>query len=151
MVSVGLFDPLGNPVKNVRSGAPVHIVVEIHTKFSNAKPEDFWLDMTFKDSLSHPVACVSTRFMPPANCSDNLNTSFALCCQIPQLLLVEDNYALDLWLSYRRGECDFVQRAMEVQVTAGDFFGTGRVPVKRWHGSGLMPHQWFLCDGAAVR
>jgi len=149
MVAIAFANPAGQLLQNVPSGAPLIVRVNIQTTLAKLQPEEIWLDMTFRDSLGHPVTCVSTRFSPPAPREGLSNKSFALVCSIPRLLLVEDTYALDLWLGYRSGHCDVVQRAADIQVTSGDFFGTGRAPRSRRHGAALTPHSWTLAEPTA--
>ncbi|MGH9846615.1 MAG: hypothetical protein ACREEM_48570, partial [Blastocatellia bacterium] len=64
-------------------------------------------------------------------------------CTIPQLLLTEEVYGIDTWLSFRGGLSDYVLRAAELPVLASNFFGTGHFPVKRKHGPVIIPHRWF--------
>ena len=144
--AVDFCDLDGKLVPSIRAGGPLVVRVSIQSALTDLHPEELWLDVTFRDPLGRPVTCVSTRFSPPPARAGVDPRSFSLSCTIPRLLVAEDSYAVDLWLAYRSGLCDYVQRAAEVQVSAGDFFGTGHAPVPRKHGPMLTPHSWSLTD-----
>ena len=98
------------------------------------------LDMLIRDSLGFPVCTLSTRFAPLEN--ETLDSEGAVECHIPQLLLAQESYSADLWCVLNNVITDYVQNIALAPVQDCDFFGTGAMPVKRKHGSLLMPHEW---------
>lgn len=139
--AIEFLDADGLSVSSVGSGQPLTIAVQYTSQSEQLDPREVWLDMTFRDTLGHPVATLSTRFNPiQSACHQTRETTLA--CHIPSLLLADESYSLDLWLAYRQGLSDQVLRAADLQVTPSNYFGTGHAPVKRKHGAGLMPHCW---------
>lgn len=58
---------------------------------------------------------------------------------VPHLPLVEGRYVLTLFATVGGEIADWVVRAMSIQVHAGDFYGTGKLP-PRGQGNCLFPH-----------
>ncbi len=139
--AVEFRDAAGLTVSSLGSGAPLTIAVRYASQIGALDPLDVWLDMTWRDTLGHPVATVSTRFSPVQTPLEPA-TTVTLECHIPSLTLADEAYSLDLWLAYRQGLSDQVLRAAELQVTPSNYFGTGHAPVKRKHGAGLIAHHW---------
>ncbi len=131
----------GETVNSIGSGEQVTIEVHYDAGIEDLDPRDIWLDMTFKDALGHPAATLSTRFSQVI-LNGQTNNEGTLRCHVPSLTLADEVYYLDLWLAYRTGLCDYLLRAVELQVAPSNFFGTGHAPVKRKHGPALIPHTW---------
>jgi lipopolysaccharide transport system ATP-binding protein len=98
------------------------------------------IDMLICDSLGFPVCTFSTRFAPLEE--QTLAAQGALECYIPQLLLAEESYSANIWCVLNNTLVDFIQNVGLPPVQSYDFFGTGAMPIKRKHGSLLLPHQW---------
>jgi lipopolysaccharide transport system ATP-binding protein len=141
MQSARFINLRGDTVSSIGSGEQVTIEVQYTSKLNDLDPRDIWLDMTFKDALGHPAATLSTRFSQVAPNGAASNEG-ALRCHVPSLTLADDIYYLDLWLAYRTGLCDHILRAIELQITPSNYFGTGHAPVKRKHGPALIQHTW---------
>ena len=143
--AVEFRDASGMLVSSLGSGDPLTIAVRYESNIGALDPRDVWLDMTWRDTLGHPVATVSTRFSPVQTRLASA-TTVTLECHIPSLTLADEAYSLDLWLAYRQGLSDQVLRAAELTVTPSNYFGTGHAPVKRKHGAGLIAHHWTAQD-----
>jgi len=131
----------GEMASSIGSGEPVTIEVQYSSKLNDLDPRDIWLDMTFKDALGHPAATLSTRFNQVI-LNGSASNEGTLLCHVPSLTLADEVYYLDLWLAYRTGLCDYIQRAVEIHVAPSNYFGTGHAPVKRKHGPALIQHTW---------
>ncbi len=129
----------GAPVQHVASGAPVQLLVEIESQVRDLRAEDLVLDLRLTDAMGHPAATLSTRFVGIDDGA--LGSRARVSCTIPGLDLAEERYGIDLWMTYRGGLADYVQRAAELQVTPGDVF-PGAAPVKRKHGASLLRHSF---------
>ena len=71
---------------------------------------------------------------------DVLPASGEVVCHIPELPLAPGRYAFNLYLSVGGGVVDWVQQAGYLDVSAGDYFGTGQL---RTHREGfLVKHKW---------
>jgi lipopolysaccharide transport system ATP-binding protein len=141
MQSARFLNAQGETVSVIGSGEPVTIEVQYGSKLGDIDPRDIWLDMTFKDALGHPAATLSTRFSE-VSMNGPANGHKTLRCHVPSLTLADEIYYLDLWLAYRTGLCDYIMRAVELQVAPSNYFGTGHAPVKRKHGPALIQHTW---------
>ncbi len=135
-------DENGQPVEQIASGEPLKIVVGYTSQLESIKAEELVLYLRLTDSMGHPVTALATSFCQVAE-NKVLPGSGELTCHIPRLLLTEETYGIDTWLSFRGGLSDYVLRAAELKVLASNFFGTGHFPVKRKHGPAIIPHQWF--------
>jgi len=143
MQSARFINARGETVNSIGSGEPVTIEVQYSSTLNDLDPRDIWLDMTFKDALGHPAATLSTRFSQVV-LNGSANNDGTLRCHAPSLTLADEVYYLDLWLAYRAGLCDYIQRAVELQVVPSNYFGTGHAPVKRKHGPALIQHTWSV-------
>ncbi len=69
-------------------------------------------------------------------------------CRIPRLPLQPGRYAFNAYAEINGCLADWVQDAGTLDVEAGDFFGTGRLP-SRHTGALLIDQEWTLRSGAA--
>ena len=65
-------------------------------------------------------------------------------CQIPSLPLAQGRYRMNLWCAVSGVVSDYVINAHEFDVTAGDFFGTGRSVAAEKQGPFVMTQSWRL-------
>lgn len=146
--SMRFLDVAGNDVTTVGAGEAVSIVLGYRSKASKATVGDLSLDLRLTDVMGHPVATVSTRYSPAEDTT--LKEHGNLVCDIPSLTLAEEIYGVDVWLAYRGGLADQINRAGELRVITSDYYGTGQEPVKRKHGPALLQHQWRAADDVAL-
>jgi lipopolysaccharide transport system ATP-binding protein len=66
-------------------------------------------------------------------------------CHIPRCPLPAGEYVLTLWADRNGEPIDWVQRACELTITQGDFFGSGQAQ-SPGHRSVLIDHEWYLAD-----
>jgi homopolymeric O-antigen transport system ATP-binding protein len=64
-------------------------------------------------------------------------------CRVNRFPLAPGQYSITLFSRVNGSIADWVQQAMLLSVEAGDFFGTGRLPLPS-HGGFLTPQQWQL-------
>jgi homopolymeric O-antigen transport system ATP-binding protein len=70
-------------------------------------------------------------------------------CQIPRFPLPAGQYLVTLWSSVGDQPLDWVQRALEMTVAQGDFYGTGR-ELPESHRSVLVEQEWTLSEPSRV-
>jgi len=140
--SLRFCDGNGQLVEQISSGEQLSIVVGYSSQLESIKAEEIVLYLRLTDSMGHPVTALATSFCKVAE-NKVLPGAGEMTCHIPRLLLTEETYGIDTWLSFRGGLSDYVLRAAELKVLASNFFGTGHFPVKRKHGPAIIPHQWF--------
>jgi len=132
-------DETGDPISLLMSGQSV--IIRLHYECERpVRSSNLIIDMSVCDSLGFPVCTFSTRFAPLEN--ETLAARGAVECYIPQLLLAEEAYSVNVWCVLNNTIVDYVQNIALPHVQNADFFGTGAMPVKRKHGSLLMPHEW---------
>jgi lipopolysaccharide transport system ATP-binding protein len=80
--------------------------------------------------------------------SDGLGTqpaSGVIVCEIPKLPMLPGRYWINLSIWHDKGLADRIERAAELEVIAGDFYGTGKLPSST-SGNLLVEHQWAIRD-----
>jgi lipopolysaccharide transport system ATP-binding protein len=75
---------------------------------------------------------------------DELPASGTVRCLIPRLPLSPGRYDLNINAEVNGILADWVPQAITLNVEAGDFFGTGKLPPEG-HGGLLIPHSWEVC------
>jgi lipopolysaccharide transport system ATP-binding protein len=141
ITKIEFADCAGDKINVFESGQTVQIAIHYSHALPALTPSDIALDIRFVDAMGHPITTVSTRFIPTDSRS-KLEATGVLVCYIPELLLAEEHYWLDLWLAYRGAMSDYITRACEINVIGRDVFGCGQAPVKRKHGAQIMQQRW---------
>jgi lipopolysaccharide transport system ATP-binding protein len=72
-------------------------------------------------------------------------------CHVPRCPLPPGQYAITLWADQSGDPVDWIQRACELTVREGDFYGSGQTQLPS-HQSVLVEHQWTVAapDGTAA-
>ena len=73
---------------------------------------------------------------------ERLSGTGTLSCRVPTLPLAADTYIVDLWSSVNGEPSDCIQDVLQLSVVESDFYGAGKVPVKRKHGPFIVNHSW---------
>lgn len=73
---------------------------------------------------------------------ERLSGTGTLSCLVPTLPLAADTYIVDLWSSVNGEPSDCIQDVLQLSVVESDFYGAGKVPVKRKHGPFIVNHSW---------
>jgi lipopolysaccharide transport system ATP-binding protein len=79
---------------------------------------------------------------------DRIPESGTILCKIPHLPLQPGRYNFNLYCTVAGGIADWVQNAGIIEVEAGDFFSTGRLPPPN-QGPFMVQHSWsiYLTEG----
>jgi lipopolysaccharide transport system ATP-binding protein len=138
-VKVDIVDGEGRPIDTALCGQDIGIVVSYRSRDDRpiARGE---IHIEFYTSLG--------QFM--FNCSsegsesslDVLPASGDVVCHIPVLPLAPGKYAFNLYLTVGGGVVDRVQQAGYLNVSAGDYFGTGQLRTRRE--GFLVKHEWSV-------
>jgi lipopolysaccharide transport system ATP-binding protein len=149
MEFIKFYDEQGRLVSSIRSGDPVTMAIGLKSELQSVNLEGVHLEARITDTLGHPIATFSTRFSDPQvrGIPDNAGVFH---CHVPNFLLAEETYFVDLWLAYRGGLADYVMRAGSLMVLPSNYFGTGHEPIKRKHGAALIKHEWSLEANAST-
>jgi lipopolysaccharide transport system ATP-binding protein len=115
-------------VKTSQPVKAVHAGVSIHTLADDLRICLFYSRMT-GDSLT--VASGET----------------VLVCAVPRVPLPPGTYSLTIDLVAGADSLMFTERACEISVVSGNFYGTGRLPESPWGGLVLVDHSWRTVQG----
>ncbi len=63
-------------------------------------------------------------------------------CVLPKLPLMPGNYSLNLFMNDGKESLDFVEQAFSLNVSEGDFYGTGKLNYYNRQGV-FVQHTWF--------
>ncbi len=102
--------------------------------------------LSVSDGYGSRIFALDTRF---------LNADFGelpprgeIVCEIPELPLNPGRYDVRAWATVAERVADDVEHAASLDVEAGDFFGTGRQPLRDKNGPVAVRHAWRLADEA---
>jgi homopolymeric O-antigen transport system ATP-binding protein len=127
-----LFGP-----SNLVSGQAAAIIMEYESK-DHRHLKNIEIDLKIMDQRGNFLFTCSTRFQNKA--LQELPPASELVFNIPQLPLAPGLYRIDLWSEVRGQEADCIKGAAQFSVDEGDFYGNGKLPVTRKHGSVLVGH-----------
>jgi lipopolysaccharide transport system ATP-binding protein len=138
---VTICDAKGRPIDNALCGQDISIAV------SYRSPDDkpisrLDLHITFYTSLGQFMFnCSSEASGHPF---DVLPPKGQVFCHIPELPLAPGRYLFNLFSTVAGVTADWVEQAGSLNVTTGDFFGTGKL---KTHDEGfLVKHKWTSDD-----
>ena len=135
-------DERGNIVDQGISGYPLVIALDYQSRDEQYLP-NCRSSIVFFDSMGQFLFnCISELVI-----SDpiTLPPSGTLRCLIPKLPLSQGQYLLNLMLTVNGEIEDQLHNAIELEVSDGDFYGTGRVYLDGWRGRGvLVNHEWMV-------
>jgi lipopolysaccharide transport system ATP-binding protein len=100
---------------------------------------------TFVDGYGSRIFAVDTRFLNAD--FGELPAAGEIVCEIPELPLTPGAYDLRAWAAVSERVADDVEHAASVDVAEGDFFGTGRQPVRDKNGPVAVRHAWHFTRG----
>jgi lipopolysaccharide transport system ATP-binding protein len=138
-IKVSIVNAEGRPIDTALCGQDIGIVVSYRSR--DSRP------ITRGDIH---IAFYTTFGQFMFNCSsegsgsalDVLPPSGEAICHIPALPLAPGRYVFNLYLTIGGGLVDWVQQAAYLDVSAGDYFGTGQL---RTHREGfLVKHKWSV-------
>ena len=66
-----------------------------------------------------------------------------MICEFDRMALLPGRYTLNIYATVNGVLADWVTDAASIEVSEGDFFGTGRLPSSRY-GSVLVAHRWKI-------
>jgi lipopolysaccharide transport system ATP-binding protein len=132
-----ILDQQQRDITTVLAEEPLQLTIE----FSTSAPttlHNVLVSATFFDVLGQLLFTVGTNVL-----WDNVKSHPSkgrFICHIPQLLLTEGQYRIDLWSSVNGEPADYIQEAAILEVVSVNMLG------RRKHGFFLMPHSWHWED-----
>jgi lipopolysaccharide transport system ATP-binding protein len=138
-VKVGIVDGEGRPIDTALCGQDIGIVASYRSRDDRSIARGD-IHIAFYTSLGQFMFNCSSEGSGSA--FDVLPASGEVVCHIPELPLAPGKYAFNLYLAVGGGVVDWVQQAGYLDVSAGDYFGTGQL---RTHREGfLVKHKWSV-------
>jgi lipopolysaccharide transport system ATP-binding protein len=135
-------DERGNLVEQGISGYPLVIALDYQSSDEQYLP-NCRSSIVFFDSMGQFLFnCTSDLVLSDPFA---LPASGTLRCLIPKLPLSQGQYLLSLMLAVNGEIEDRLDNAIELEISDGDFYGTGRVYLEGWRGRGvLVNHEWMV-------
>jgi lipopolysaccharide transport system ATP-binding protein len=134
----------GRKVEQVFSGQDISFQISYDIP-SNKAMKNIVCMIVVKTPMGQPIFSTNTRlydeYLP------ELKPNGRIICDIPRIPLNEGNYYLDVMIKQgqdSRTILDGIEQAMELNVVAGDYFGTGRI-ANRTNSPILVSHLWRVC------
>jgi lipopolysaccharide transport system ATP-binding protein len=138
-VKAGIVDGEGRPICTALCGQDIAIVVSYRSRDDRPIARGD-IHIAFYTSLGQFMFNCSSE--GSGSSLDVLPASGEVVCHIPELPLAPGKYAFNLYLNVGGGVVDWVQQAGYLDVSAGDYFGTGQL---RTHREGfLVKHKWSV-------
>jgi lipopolysaccharide transport system ATP-binding protein len=135
-LSLAVRDARGEVVRSVLPGEPFEIVVEYEAT-APLRNVAISIDIDHIDGTR-----ITTLYSAFRNQTFPVSIGKgAFSCQIAGLPLRPDTYSLNVFIGAHGAIYDFVERAMSLDVSPADVFGTGRLP-ERSHGPLIADYRW---------
>ena len=134
LVDIWFEDNDGSRINQAVSGQSLTVVMQVEM-CNDIKPV---LGLGFYNATGSCIAHNSTEF---AQCNGEVSASGVARCQIPKLPLPAGSYRLNTSIRIQNIRVDRLEGAATLDVEAGDFYGTGKVPPPAF-GAALIDHHW---------
>jgi len=135
---VTVVDSQNNEIDHVICGDAFNIRMEFNLK--NIGKNLAFAAVFYDENGNSVCACQSNI---SSTVTDSKELKGIASCRVPRLTLVPGVYRIDVSLDVSGERLDFIENVIQLPVESGDFFGTGRLPEKRW-GTLLLDHQWSI-------
>jgi lipopolysaccharide transport system ATP-binding protein len=138
-------DARGVPTLAVRSGQDVTLTFRYEAA-RNQPLKNVHIALGLHGRFDENLAHLSTS----AGSADfeALPSRGTIVCRVPNLPLQPGRYSFNLFCTVGGEVADWIQNAGTLDVEAGDFFGTGRLPPIE-QGAFLLHHSWALAEDQA--
>jgi lipopolysaccharide transport system ATP-binding protein len=123
------------------SGQPVRLAIE-YQAFGPTELRDVSVSADFLDTFGQRLFTAGTSIA--GGDFERIPSEGCFICTIPQLLLIEGQYRIDLWASVNGKVADYIQHAASFEVESADVLGTSTRLVRRKHGLFFVPHSWTV-------
>ncbi|MEA2176362.1 MAG: lipopolysaccharide transport system ATP-binding protein [Blastocatellia bacterium] len=147
VIRIEIKDTQGRPLETIASGQDVDIYLHYEAKqgFHHA---NVIAGLLVSTPLGVPVFLQHNR-LTRDGWGDNLPARGAFVCRLRRLPLPASTYHLTYSLMRNEEYLDTLDNAFELNVVAGDFYGSGEVPPAT-HGCCLVDAEWRLESGTNV-
>lgn len=132
----------GEPISQVVTGEALD--VELEYESTRERHTNVILSVNFSDQMGNRLfACTSGALPKPIELA---YPQGIIRCRIPRLPLLPGRYCVEGLVKVDGRVADWISPIANLQVVAGDFFGSGKLPSSRT-GPILIDFDWLECDG----
>jgi len=143
--SFGLQNAAAVPVARARTGAPVVLALRYESSGQSAC-RNVHVAIAVRGHFDEHLFHLSTG--SEKHDFDEVGASGTFCCELPFVALQPGRYPIDIFCAVNGVTADWVRHAGMLEVDAGDFFGSGRMPPVE-QGPFLVHHRW-RCEAPEV-
>lgn len=129
----------GEEISTGVSGQPVCLILEYSAPVSS-RLQNVSVSVDFLDMFGQRLFTVGTSVS--GGDFEQVPSKGCFICKVPQLLLTEDQYRIDLWASVDGDVADYIQHVATFGVVSTNITGTNAKLIRHKHGSFVMPHSW---------
>lgn len=140
ITDVAIVDQSDEPRKVVMTGGELRIKIKYEKSFGTTICNAIVL-LTFTDSNGTPLFVCNSQQTSLSSLS--LPNRGTLCFEIPRLPLLPGRYLVGFHCKSGKTIAADYQNLISLEVAAGDYFGTGKLPQARW-GSMVVDHNWSV-------
>lgn len=139
ITGLSVFDNRGTQQSVVQSGSEVIFALDYST-LRNTQANNVLFELKFTDLFGNLLFALSTHLT--GSNFDALGKTGTVYCRVPSFPLAPGLFQTQTVMYINNDLCDVVKDAFEVSVIEGDFFGSGKAAVPKFHGSFLVPQSW---------
>ncbi|HEX9000152.1 MAG TPA: ABC transporter ATP-binding protein [Blastocatellia bacterium] len=139
LTGLAIHDNRGAQQSVVQSGSEVTFALNYSTQ-RNTQANNVLFELKFTDLFGNLLFALSTHLT--GSNFDALEKTGTVYCRVPSFPLSPGLYQTQAVMYINNDLCDVVKDAFEVSVIEGDFFGSGKAAVVKFHGPFLVPQSW---------
>ncbi|HMY70563.1 MAG TPA: ABC transporter ATP-binding protein [Blastocatellia bacterium] len=139
VTGISIYDARGGQQSVIQSGSDAVFALSYSAQ-RNSRLNNVLFEVKFTDLFGNLLFTLSTHLT--GTNFDELNRTGTIYCRVPSFPLAPGLYQTQTVMYINNDLCDVVKDAFEVSVIEGDFFGSGKAAVPKFHGSFLVPQSW---------
>jgi homopolymeric O-antigen transport system ATP-binding protein len=139
-----LRDADGHAIPQAAAGQDISLALQYESR-PGANLHDVQVAVNIRGRFEERICSLATWVAKGAHLFHELPQRGVVVCQIPRLPLQPGRYSVNIWSAVGGEVADYIQAADMIDVDAGDFFDTGRLPALH-EGPVLVDHTWHVVD-----
>jgi lipopolysaccharide transport system ATP-binding protein len=139
-----LRDADGHAIPQAASGQDVALALQYESR-PGVNLHDVQIAVNIRGRFEERICSLATWVAKGGHLFHELPARGVIVCQIPRLPFQPGRYSVNVWSAVAGEVADYIQAADMIDVEAGDFFDTGRLPALH-EGPVLVGHTWHVAD-----
>ncbi len=139
VTGIAIYDARGGQQSVIQSGSDAVFALD-YSALRNSRLNNVLFEVKFTDLFGNLLFTLSTHLT--GGNFEELDRTGTVYCRVPSFPLAPGLYQTQTVMYINNDLCDVVKDAFEVSVIEGDFFGSGKAAVPKFHGSFLVPQSW---------